>query len=154
MKEIKLTQGKVAFVDDADFDYLNQFKWCLFSQKKGYAIRRDGKTNKFMHRELMGDLNGFEVDHIDRNTLNNTRKNLRHATHSENMQNRRTHGVAKYHGVTPHLIEHKYKYYRVSICKDHKCIYLGNFKSEIEAALVYDAAARRLFGEHARVNFI
>jgi hypothetical protein len=91
MKEIKLTQGQVALVDDEDFEKINQFKW--FAAKKGktfYATRNitvNGKRKSaLMHWYIM---DGKSIDHIDRNGCNNCRNNLRFCTHQENQMNNR-----------------------------------------------------------------
>src|ERR1700685_1864374 len=95
MKFIPLTQGKVAMVDDADYEWLAQWKWfAIFDHGNWYAVRNvrkpDGtQTPLRMHRVLLGltDLK-IEVDHRDGNGLNNQRHNLRIATHGQNMCNR------------------------------------------------------------------
>ncbi len=88
MKEIPLTQGKVALVDDEDYEYLTQWKWCY----NRYAVRCIGPKNHrqriAMHQVILNPPEGLETDHIDRNKLNNQRSNLRAVTRSENMQNK------------------------------------------------------------------
>jgi len=100
MKTIQLTQGKVTMVDDADYEWLNSVKWYASkSSCKFYAAR--GKriggivTTIYMHRAIIaGDLdctdslNGREIDHKDRNTLDNRRDNLRECSRQENLKNR------------------------------------------------------------------
>lgn len=90
MASIPLTRGKFTIVDDADFEWLNQWKW--FYTGNGYAARHTGpaKDRKilYMHRLIMNPPNDREIDHIDRNKLNNQRTNLRIVTRLENMQNR------------------------------------------------------------------
>jgi len=93
MKIIKLTQNKVAFVDDEDFEYLNKFKW--YAQKGGntfYAVRNEylnGKHKQIrMHRVVLSVLDKkIMVDHADRNGLNNTKLNLRLCDNAENQWN-------------------------------------------------------------------
>jgi hypothetical protein len=89
MKEIKLSQGKVALVDDEDFEYLNQFKWHASGNSKYtyYAMHRNKDRNLLMHRIIMNTPDNLEVDHIDHNGLNNQRLNLRNCSHSENIKN-------------------------------------------------------------------
>ena len=92
MKEIVLTQGKVALVDDEDHEYLNQFKWCAANNGGTfYAIRKacyDGKwITERMHRVLFDIPPGKEIDHIDHNGLNNQRSNLRIVTRQQNKFN-------------------------------------------------------------------
>jgi len=135
MRYIKLTQGKRAMVDDDDFEFLNQWKWYLLST--GYAVRDigGGKNKKtiLMHNLIMGNRQkGKEVDHQDRNKLNNTRKNLRMVTRSENIINSglRSDSTSGYRGVNWYK---NYKSWRVRITKDGKTTLIGYFKSKSEA---------------------
>ncbi len=100
-KEIPLTQGLVAIVDDADYEYLSQFKWC--ARKAGntyYAVRQENKRFICMHIQIIGRRPGLEIDHIDGNGLNNRRSNLRFVTLRQNQQNRLYRRYSKYHGVS------------------------------------------------------
>src|SRR5687767_1877850 len=80
MKQIPTSRGFFALVDDADYEWLSKMRW---SYVNGYAVRNG--TN--MHRLITSAPVGMDVDHIDRNRLNNQRSNLRVCTHKENMQN-------------------------------------------------------------------
>lgn len=89
-KEIQLTQGKVALVDDDWFDYLSQWKW--FCDKGIYAARSKRKDNGkqetiYMHAVVANTPKGMNTDHIDMNGLNNQSYNLRVCTKSQNMGN-------------------------------------------------------------------
>lgn len=157
MKEIKLTQGKAALVDDADFQWLNQWKWYAQNTKSGfYAIRRVGHAGGIicMHRLILGLIKPKQkADHKDRDTLNNQRSNLRIATHAENMSNRRVfkNSSSKYLGV--HWFKRDKKWY-ATITKDNKKQTIGSFSEEDQAALAYNEAAKRLHGEFANLNQI
>jgi hypothetical protein len=174
MKEIKLTQGKVSLVDDEDFEYLNQWKWC--AQKSNhtyYAVREDyssgHKKRIKMHRLIMGTLSNYQVDHAFHDGLDNRKFieingelkiNLRNCTHRQNCINKVGFGNSKYKGVYIQRAVRKrktgiteYKYIRASIRLNNKTFYLGNFKTEVEAALVYDRFAKDLYGEFANLNF-
>lgn len=83
MKEIKLTQGKYALVDDKDFEWLNQWKWHYHNL--GYA--RNWKVG-YMHKIINCTPVGFETDHINQNKLDNRRENLRTVTKSVNQTNK------------------------------------------------------------------
>lgn len=84
-KEIILTRGKTALVDDSDYPYLSQFKW--HCTHYGYAVRFLGRKVVWMHRLILNAPTSLTVDHINRNKLDNRRANLRLATHAENCRN-------------------------------------------------------------------
>jgi hypothetical protein len=155
-KAIELTQGFVTLVDDADFRALAYFKWYALRGAKGvYAARRNvpGElpTIILMHRYLLNAPEGVEVDHIDNDSLNNVRANLRLATKSQNGASTRrfdeTGQVKKSRGIG---------FYRgkwtASIKVNGKSIYLGRYETEAGAKAAYDAAALKHFGEFARLN--
>jgi len=155
MKEIKLTQGQIALVDDEDFEYLNSFKW--FSAKNGnyiYArrnIRKNGKRTKiFMHQVIM---NGKNIDHANRNGCDNQRLNLRFSTKSENSMNckKQNNTSSKFKGVCFKNSLNKWRSY-ITINGNQK--YLGHFILEIDAAKAYNNKAIELFGEFANLNII
>jgi hypothetical protein len=152
MKEIKLTRGKIALVDDLDFEWLNQFKWfVLTGTHTFYAGRWTGKQTIRMHREILNISDNLEVDHIDHNGLNNQRFNLRAASRSQNKCNSR-----KFHGMLPYRgVEYipKTGKYRARITLNNKAFNLGHFHSAVNAAAKYDQKAEELFGEFATLNF-
>lgn len=161
MKKIKLTRGKVALVDDADFDWLNQLKWYASEAKKNtfYAMRVNcyggERVSIFMHRLIVGLTDRkILVDHKDGNGLNNQRQNLRSATPTQNCYNRRFYKAkksSKYKGV--YLDRPGGSWYsKIQINRVRK--YLGMFKSEIDAAIAYNEAATKYHGEFARLNIV
>lgn len=157
MKEIQLTQGKVAIVNDTDFEWLSQWKWCLHN--KMYAVRNilvGGKTKTIrMHRVILDiEYTKMFCDHIDGNGLNNQRSNLRVATPLQNQQNqkRKSIGSSQYKGV--HFNKKcKRKWSAMIRCSEGR-LYLGRFANETEAALAYNEAAIKYHGEFARLNII
>lgn len=161
MKEIKLTQGKVALVDDEDYEYLNQWKWHYEYRKgrnpeSGYAVRNmfvsKGKFVKVrMHRVIMNAPTGVQVDHINHNGLDNRRSNLRLCSSAENQYGKRAipHS-SRFKGVTWNKRDKKWQ---ALIMKNGKTTSLGYFTSEYEAAKAYDKAAALIFGEFAKLNF-
>jgi hypothetical protein len=157
-KEILLTHGKVAIVDAADYDWLNQFNWSAHKRKHyWYASRRNQWPAKrsatvYMHRQILGAEKGLVVDHIDGNCLNNTRLNLRLATHSQNLLNQglSSDNTSGYKGVSWHKIRLKWQ---AQISIDGKRKYLGMFDTAEDAARAYDEMASRHHGEFARLNF-
>jgi hypothetical protein len=156
-KEVKMTQGMVAIVDDQDFDLVSSIRWYPMSNRRGY-----GKTtyaynpNKsvIMHRLIAGAKDGQFVDHIDGNGLNNVRDNLRVCTRSQNSANceKRKTNCCGFKGVTIDKRSKKNKYQATITCSGEIC-YLGVFPTAEAAARAYDAKARELFGEFARCNF-
>lgn len=160
MREIALSRGKTALVDDDFYEYLNRWKWlCMPGSKnsQGYAARRvmvDGVRKwKYMHRELTNPGRGMTTDHINGNSLDNRLQNLRVCTPKQNRQNNRIpcNNKSGYKGVY-WLKTHKA--YQAQIRVDGKAIFLGNFKDKIKAAEAYNEAAHKYFGEYAGVNIL
>jgi hypothetical protein len=153
VKLIPLTQGKSAQVDDADFDFLNQFKWFAYKSRATYYARRtftgnDGKRVTVLMHRVLTKANGHEkVDHEDHNGLNNQRSNLRVATNAQNCRNKGFYGSRRIKGVSA-----KNRRWTAQIRVNYKSIYLGIYDTQGEAAAVYDAAAIRYFGEFACTN--
>ena len=165
MKEIPLTQGKVALVDDEDFERVNQFKWCVHLSGVGcsyYALRTTKKNRTMntirMHNLLMNPPVGLFVDHKNGDGLDNRRENLRICSVSQNAMNqkRQIRRFGEYKGVREMIKTYKnktYSYIVAYIRVNGKQIFLGNFSNKVEAANAYDDAARIHFGEFARTNF-
>ena len=159
MYTIQLTRGYVAVVDD-EFAWLDNWKWHATSGRGGpYAVRcsypfEKNKPIKIqMHRIILGlsKLDSRQVDHRDHNTLNNTRSNLRIATRTQNMGNRKKQdGSSRYRGVS---WDKQYKRWRAAIRINGRSKTLGRYLKEEEAAMAYDKAALDHFGEYANVNF-
>ena len=176
-KEIQLTKGYVAIVDDDDYEWLSKYRWCASVDKRedqgnytsarttiykyfeGYKWRRSVK----MHRLIMDAKRGEIVDHINGDPLDNRRSNLRLCTAAENARNHKKQELinkspctSEYKGVT--LSTKKtpygdYQYWRAQITVDGVNHYLGQFKTEEDAATAYDVAAEEHHGEFARTNF-
>ncbi len=156
MRTIELTRGKFAKVDDADYEYLNQWKW---RHNEGYATRTllPGRRHINMHRILMGLSlgDGKEVDHINGDGLDNRRCNLRLCTRSQNNFNqgiRRTVAkTSKYRGVSWDTNRCKW---RVHLQAYGKQVHVGRFGTEDEAATAWNKVAVEQYGEFARLNII
>ncbi len=153
-RRIKLTWGKWAIVDAADYERLRSYKWLAVEMGRcwyGRTLKRDGRPLA-MHRLIMDAPKGLMVDHIDHNGLNNRKSNLRLCTRKQNRRNRRPNlgGSSKYKGVCWCKSSKKF---RAAISHNKKRIYLGYFHDEVEAAKAYDEKARELFGEFAYLNF-
>lgn len=158
MREIQLTKGKVALVDDELFDALVAMgKWCV--SKFGYAVRNKcvngQRSTIYMHRkilELAGLPLGKATDHKDGEKLNNQLSNLRSATIRQNSFNRgcQSNNTSGFKGVIWFERTSKWRsQIRISGVTKH----LGYFRDKTEAALAYDQAAIKLFGEFACLNF-
>jgi hypothetical protein len=129
--------------DEEDGDLVQEYRW---SVEKGYARA----NHKYMHRLILGVTDPkIQVDHIDHNTLNNHRSNLRLCNNSENQCNRhKIRGSVRFKGVN----RHKGRYLARITC-NNKVIYLGSFRSEITAAKAYDKACKKLHKEFGVMNF-
>jgi hypothetical protein len=157
VREIPLGRGKVALVDDEDFDHLNAFRW---NAGGGYARRLDWngvgqKLNAIlMHRVVMDARPGQEVDHINGNGLDNRKANLRLCSHLQNSRNRKKQVLTQgrrsssaYKGV----YRRSSGKWAASIRIDQRQVYLGTFATEVDAAVAYAKAAREHHGDFARV---
>ena len=153
MKEINLTQGKKTLVDDEKYEFLNQWKWRTNKERHRLYAIRDSKGKKIrMHRLLMDCPADLLVDHRDGDGLNNQMNNLRVCTNRENTRNRRKNNntTSRYKGVSWNKISKKWT---VTLMKNAKNYFIGNFTNELHAAMVHDIWAKELFGEFARLNF-
>jgi len=149
VRMIALGDGCYAYVDAADYEWLNQWQWHL---ENGYAARREKDKAIFMHRQIMQPSHGMLVDHIDGNKANNCRANLRVCTRSENNCNTRKRSGS--HSVFKGVFYSRRRRKWFAICKyKGKPHQVGYFDSEVEAARAYDRKAVELFGEFARLNF-
>lgn len=158
-KEIKLTKGQVAIVDDEDYIKINQYKWCVYKKYNGkYYAKRGIKVNKksksiLMHRQILDYPDTEEIDHINGNGLDNRKENIRICNRSQNKGNvnKYSNNLSGYKGVCWCKVK---KRWRVTIQYIGKQTYLGYFDDIIEAAKIYDKKARELFGKFAKTNFI
>lgn len=158
MKQIELTKGQFALVDDEDFEELNQFKWhAIVARDTFYAVRKiytnKEKVSTMMHRVILGTTNKkIQIDHKDGNGLNNQKNNLRESTASQNQSNTsyQKNNAFKHKGVGWHKGASKY---RARITLNGKEYHLGLFEDIIDAAKAYDEKAKELFGEFAWLNF-
>jgi len=155
--EVPFTQGKVAFIDDADADLVSSYKWyAVLSDRTWYArttITAEGKRRGlYMHRLIMGQPLGLQVDHIDRDGLNNRRDNLRLATNAQNRTNQRINAknTSGYRGV--HWSKQAKKWMAQT---EHlgKHIHFGCYDNPVDAAKAYDKGMRAIHGPHCHSNF-
>ncbi len=175
MKEIKLTQGKFAKVDDEDYEKLAQHKWythkvlCQTSKEVlSYYARRHYMDNGikksiYMHRQILNITDKtILVDHKDFDTLNNQKSNIRTGNKSNNGTNRKPVGTSKYLGVSIHRQRNRKGDVKVTWKAQYtitkgKRKYIGTFpfteNGEIQAAKAYDKEAKNTYGEFANLNF-
>jgi len=155
-REIHLNHGKIALIDDEDWDLVCGYSWYYFHDDHNeYAKAREPKTRREvrMHRLIMDAPRGVQVDHWNGNGLDNQRHNLRLCTNGQNRQNssKSSKAAFRYKGVSWHDKGHSR--IQASIKFNGKTIPLGYYDREEDAARAYDAKARELFGEFARLNF-
>lgn len=158
MKEIQLTRGQVAFIDDGDFEMVSRFKWyaswntCTKSFYAKTTIRKpDGKRTALkMHRLIMNAQPCEQVDHIHHLTLDNRKSELRLCTGSQNMCNSGKHAdnTSGFKGVTWHKQRQKWQ---ARIMLNGKSKFLGYFLTPELAYAAYCKAALELHGDFARV---
>jgi hypothetical protein len=145
MKEITLTQGKVALVDDEDYNYLNALKWHAHNDGYNfYAVHTyadstgDYRGAMRMHRKIVPAKQGEDVDHIDGNGLNNQKYNLRITTHRQNCQNHHRVTSSVYPGVCWKKDSRKWQ---ASIKLNGDKIHLGLSTDEFTAFKMYVVAS-------------
>ena len=160
-REIPLSQGKVALVDEEDYEAVSAFKWHAHRHKgiwyaDRYIRKADGRlSQRGLHQFILQPPPDLYVDHADGDGLNNQRSNLRLATRSENSQNQRRRTregrcASRFRGVA---WDRERRLWRSKICVNGRDLHLGRFADEHAAALAYDAAARLHFGVFASPNF-
>lgn len=162
MKKIKLTRGQFALVDDIDYEELSKYKWYAQKRRDGdfcavrnIKIPREKHTSVYMSRQILGLERGDfrQADHINHNSLDNRRINIRICTSQQNNMNRnpRSNTSSSYKGVS---LDKKRKKWLVQIGIKGKIKTIGRFFLEKQAALAYNKAAKKYFGEFACLNQI
>ena len=160
-RRIRFVQPKYAIVDPDDYERLKKYEWEARRSRRSpfYAARQaihpSGIKCKliFMHREIIEIADGMLTDHINHNSLDNRKANLRPATPTQSNCNRRKcsgPSKSKYKGV---YFKKHIKKWVVQIGINKKIIHVGCFKKEIDAARAYDEAAKKYHGEFASLNF-
>jgi hypothetical protein len=160
MFQIPLTKGEFSLVSPEDYAFLSQFRWC-YAPGNGYAVHYyvdDLGKNKtlFMHRAIYQRIlgapipRGLQIDHINRERLDNRRENLRLATRSQNQANKgiQVNNTSRYKGVS-----HNHGKWEARIQYENRRINLGRYHDPCAAARMYDAASRLLYQDFAGCNF-
>ena len=153
MKEIQLTRGKIAVIDDEDFDKISKYHWRYHSEGYAIALVRNNvgeTTSIYMHRLINKTPDGFHTDHINRNKLDNRRENLRTVTRRQNQSNMKTNSRNKtgFKGVYQDHLGGWMARMRIHGKKRS----LGRFKTIEEAAKRYNAFAA--IKEYSISNFV
>lgn len=151
---IPLSRGLFATVDEEDAErVLALAPWHAVESDPGrfYAARNTAGSRLYLHRFLTGAAAGVKVDHRSGNGLDCTRDNIRICTHGQNMQNRARHRQNKsgFKGVRLQAGR-----WHANIAAEGRQRFLGTFATPEEAAAGYDAAAVKLHGQFARLNFL
>ena len=160
MPTINLIRGYSTLVDDEDFERFGMLRWSVreaATQSVCYPyavihIRNPRRGFIYLHRSITGCPDGLVVDHINGDTLDNRRSNLRICTRGENARNQQLScsNTSGFKGVT----RSGPKWHaQISAGPGKRRVHIGNFKTPVEAAMAYDAAARKYHGEFARLNF-
>lgn len=156
---IPLSRGKFAIVSHEDFERLSQFSWHASPTSTGrhYAARSDGRTTIYMHREVLGAQRGQEVDHINRDGLDNRRLNLRFASRllqsiNQPARRKRTPELFGLRGVF-RAFSGEHKGWKSQIAPGGRRIVGRLRQCPIQAAIDYDRMAVEIFGENAALNF-
>lgn len=152
-KQIALTQGKFAIVDDDDYERASQHRWsCKKAPRTAYATRWitiNGKeTSQMLHRFILNALPHRLVDHINGNGLDCRKSNLRLCSNAQNSMNRRRVSKSHYKGIRKVINR-----WQAELQVNGKRVHIGSFISPEQAARAYDIEARKQFGEFARTNF-
>ncbi len=142
---IRMACGTFVLIDEVWYEELSEARWRLTN---GYATDRNGRL---MHRVIMRAQEGQVIDHINRNPLDNRKANLRFVTHQQNTWNRKKQkSTSKYTGVFPSGYSNRPWY--ASILIGDKSEWLGSYRTEEEAAYVYDTVAKACRGKYAYLN--
>lgn len=159
VRQIQLTQGKVALVDDEDYERVNQYKWSANYSKGRWHARRNGSRPKRatirLHRFITNASDDEVVDHINGDPLDNRRSNLRLCTNAENIRNQRTRRQvvrprsSRFKGVT---WDKRGRKWRSQISVNHQRFNLGGFSTEEEAHKAYCRASSQYHGQFGRTE--
>ena len=151
---IPLTQGLNAIVDVADYEWLNQWFWYAsrVSRVGTYACRKEGHRQVYMHVIICQPFDGKQIDHVNHDTLDNRRNNLRECTPTENARNSRkgSRNTSGFKGVS---WKKSHRKWCAQMRINGKSIHIGHFDTPEDAAKAHDELVSKLHGEFACLNF-
>ena len=155
MKQIPLTKGKIALVDDEDYEEVSAYNWyahyCPFGGGTWYAYyggtSHGERIRLKMHRMIMNAPDDTLIDHVDHDGLNNQKSNLRLCSKTENGQNRKGPTITNPTGYRGVSVRQHTKRFMARICVNGKSIYLGYYNTPSEAHSAFEEAARKYFGD-------
>ena len=155
-----MAQPQYAKADPANYERLLKYEWfaqkgknCFYAVRRVRGLKGSKLATIYMHHELIDVADGLLIDHVNQDSMDNRRANLRGATRAQNIRNRKKFAKSsssKYKGV---YWRKKTRKWEVKITFEKKKIHLGTFCDEIEAAKAYDRAAIKYHGEFASLNF-
>lgn len=146
-REIHLTQGYVTVVDEADFDYLSQWNWSVtvngYAQRSYKNLTTGKKGIMYLHRQIMMPPDGMDVDHINRNRLDNRRSNLRICNRAINLLNKgpEPSNTSGYRGV---YLDKRNGRWRVRMKWQGRYKTFGGYDTALEASNVYEAKRQEI----------
>ena len=162
LKKISLTRNYYTLVNDDDYKIFSKERWqanvkdrrniTKVTASRVKAI--NGKpTTLYLHREIMKAPKGMYVDHINGDTLDNRRRNLRLCSNSENMRNRgkNTNNTSGYKGVS---FSKERNMWESKIIHQYKTYHLGYFNTKEKAARAYNRGAKKYHGKFAMKNVV
>ena len=158
-RRIQLSLGKEAIVDEEDYSRLIAMgSWYAKMSHAGsrtlYAARKKNGARSlvYMHRVILNAPSHLQVDHINGNGLDNRKSNIRLCAQADNLRNRgaNKHSSSKFKGV---VWDKQHNKWRAQIGSKGKTLFLGCFEDQAKAARAYDAQARELHGDFAKLNF-
>lgn len=152
-EEISLTRGLVAVVDRDDYAPLSRFSWyALKCRSNYYAYRSSGNKKISMARQLLNPSPGMVIDHINHDTLDNRRSNLRICTKSQNSRNRVNFNPKSKSGIRGVKWDARSRNWSATIYVSGKTLYLGHFRDKMEAAEAASKARLTYFGSYGNYD--
>ena len=143
-------RGLSFYFDKKDYPKIKDYYWCVIKRSHEVICSTNNIPNRKLHRYLMGDPQGMEVDHINHNRADCRKENMRVCTHQQNEYNvpKQRNNSTGHKGVTYHK---SYGKYMARISVDHKRITLGFFDTAVEAYNAYVNASQKYHGTYGCV---